>query len=44
METVLPFVFIFSLGVSFMLSGLEAGERVVVDPPADLDGKRRVTS
>jgi len=25
METVLPFVFIFSLGVSFMLSGLEAG-------------------
>ena len=27
-----------------VLSGLEAGERVVVGPPADLDGKTRVTS
>jgi RND family efflux transporter MFP subunit len=27
-----------------VLSGLEAGERVVVQPPADLEGKARVTS
>jgi RND family efflux transporter MFP subunit len=27
-----------------VLSGLEAGERVVLRPPADLDGKTRVTS